>query len=189
MSEIKVSLDKGGKIDLTKGNPGLTNITIGLGWDASAGGDTMDLDVAAILVDANGKISAASDLVYYGAKQHPSKSVVHGGDNLTGAGDGDDETVKIDFSKIPATVDKVKFAVNVYNAEAKRQNFGQVKNAYIRAFDADNVELAHYDLSEDQSNVTGFIMGEIYRHNGEWKFAALGESFSGDWNKLLEKFQ
>ena len=179
---MPVSLKKGQKVSLTKGNPGLKNVVVGIGWDINAfdtGGD-FDLDAAAFCLTDSGRVSDSNDFVFYGNLVHPSGAVQHMGDNLTGAGDGDDEQIKIDLSKIPANITKIAFTVTIYDAEARRQNFGQVSNSYIRLVDeANNVELIHYDLGEDFSIETAVVVGELYRHNGEWKFNAIGSGFQG----------
>ena len=179
---MAVSLSKGQKVDLTKGNPGLSKIIVGLGWDTNKydGGADFDLDAAAFLLAANGKVASDSDFVFYGNLKHKSGSVEHMGDNLTGEGDGDDEQIKIDLSKIPENIARVAFTVTIYDAENRRQNFGQVSNAYIRIVDTvTNQEIIRYDLGEDFSIETAVVVGEIYRINGEWKFNAIGSGFQG----------
>ena len=179
---MPVSLKKGQKVSLTKGNPGLKNVVVGIGWDINAfdtGGD-FDLDAAAFCLTDSGRVSDSNDFVFYGNLVHPSGAVQHMGDNLTGAGDGDDEQIKIDLSKIPANITKIAFTVTIYDAEARRQNFGQVSNSYIRLVDESNeMDLIHYDLGEDFSIETAVVVGELYRHNGEWKFNAIGSGFQG----------
>ena len=179
---MPVSLKKGQKVSLTKGNPGLKNVVVGIGWDINAfdTGGEFDLDTAAFCLTDSGRVSDSNDFVFYGNLVHPSGAVQHMGDNLTGAGDGDDEQIKIDLSKIPANITKIAFTVTIYDAEARHQNFGQVSNSYIRLVDeANNVELIHYDLGEDFSIETAVVVGELYRHNGEWKFNAIGSGFQG----------
>lgn len=179
---MPISLSKGQKVDLTKGNPSLNNIMVGLGWDVNAydSGNDFDLDAAAFLLGENGKCPTEKEFIFYGNLQHPSESVKHMGDNLTGAGDGDDEQVQIDLRKIPANVSRVAFTVTIYEAENRRQNFGQVSNAFIRIVDeATNTELIRYDLGEDFSIETAVVVGELYRNNGEWKFNAIGSGFQG----------
>ncbi len=179
---MPISLSKGQKVDLTKTNPGLKKITVGLGWDVNAfdsGGD-FDLDAAAFMAGENGKCPTENEFVFYGNLKHPSESVIHLGDNLTGAGDGDDEQISIDLSKIPANISKVAFTVTIYDAETRRQNFGQVSNAFIRIVDeTTSQELIRYDLGEDFSIETAVVVGELYRNNGEWKFNAIGSGFQG----------
>ena len=179
---MPVNLSKGQKVSLTKDNPGLTNVVVGIGWDVNAfdtGGD-FDLDASAFLLGENGKITNPGDFVFYGNKTHASGSVQHMGDNLTGAGDGDDEQIRIDLSKVPADIAKIAFTVTIYEAEARRQNFGQVSNSYIRIYnEANGEELLRYDLGEDFSIETAAIFGELYRNNGEWKFNAIGSGYQG----------
>ena len=179
---MPINLSKGQKVDLTKGNPGLKNIMIGLGWDTNRydGGADFDLDASAFMLGANGKVRKDEDFIFYGNLTHPSESVKHMGDNLTGEGEGDDEQIQVDLSKIPANVQKIAFTVTIYEAEERRQNFGQVSNAFIRIVDeATNTELIRYDLGEDFSIETAVVVGELYRHNGEWKFNAIGSGFQG----------
>ncbi|MBR4903833.1 MAG: TerD family protein [Selenomonadaceae bacterium] len=179
---MAVSLKKGQKVDLTKTNPGLKEILIGLGWDTNKydGGKDFDLDSSVFMLGANGKVASDDDFVFYGNLKHKSGSVEHLGDNLTGAGEGDDEQIKIDLSKVPAEVEKIDFTVTIYEAEERKQNFGQVENAFIRVMDAtNNKELIRYDLGEDFSIETAIVIGELYRNKGEWKFNAIGSGFSG----------
>ena len=179
---MAISLKKGQKVDLTKTNPGLKNILIGLGWDTNKydGGKDFDLDSSVFLLGANGKVASDDDFVFYGNLKHKSGAVEHLGDNLTGAGEGDDEQIKIDLSKVPAEVEKIDFTVTIYEAEERKQNFGQVENAFIRVMDAtNNKELIRYDLGEDFSIETAVVIGELYRNKGEWKFNAIGSGFSG----------
>lgn len=188
---MAISLKKGQKVDLTKTNPGLKNILIGLGWDTNKydGGFDFDLDTSIFLLNADNKVNSDADFVYYGNLKHESSSVEHLGDNLTGAGDGDDEEIKIDLSKVPANVDKITFTVTIYEAAERKQNFGQVENAFIRVFDEqNNKELIRYDLDEDFSIETAVIVGEIYRNKGEWKFNAVGSGFEGGLDALGNKF-
>lgn len=177
-----INLSKGQKVDLTKGNPGLKNIMVGLGWDVNAfdSGADFDLDAAAFLLGANGKCPSSQEFVFYGNLKHSSGSVNHMGDNLTGEGEGDDEQIQIDMSKIPANIEKVAFTVTIYDADQRKQNFGQVSNAFIRIVDeSNNTELIRYDLGEDFSIETAVVVGELYRNNGEWKFNAIGSGFQG----------
>lgn len=179
---MPVNLKKGQKVSLTKENPGLSKVVVGLGWDVNAydtGGD-FDLDASAFLLTDNGKVSRQEDFVFYGNLAHPSGSVVHQGDNLTGVGDGDDEQIKIDLSSVPEGITKIAFAATIYDADERRQNFGQVNNAYIRIYDESNgQEIIRYDLGEDFSIETAVIFGELYKHNSEWKFNAIGSGFQG----------
>ena len=179
---MAISLKKGQKVDLTKTNPGLKNILIGLGWDTNKydGGKDFDLDASVFLLNANGKVNSDDDFVFYGNLKHKSGSVEHMGDNLTGEGEGDDEEIKIDLSKVPENVDKIDFTVTIYEAEERKQNFGQVENAFIRVVNqATNEELIRYDLGEDFSIETAVVIGQLYRNKGEWKFNAIGSGFSG----------
>lgn len=179
---MAISLKKGQKIDLTKTNPGLSKILVGLGWDTNKydGSADFDLDASIFLVDATGKATSDSDFIFYNNPTHPSGSVQYMGDNRTGAGDGDDEQVNIDLSLVPANIDRIAFTVTIYDYETRKQNFGQVSNAFIRIVDvANNVELMRYDLSEDFSIETALVIAELYRNNGEWKFQAIGSGFQG----------
>ena len=178
---MPINLTKGQKVDLTKGKS-LTKILVGLGWDVNAfdSGAAFDLDASAFLVGANGKCSTEKEFVFYGNLEHPSGAVKHLGDNLTGEGEGDDEQITVDLTKIPANVERIAFTVTIYDAETRRQNFGQVENAYIHIQDATTGEdLIRYDLGEDFSIETAIVVGELYRHNGEWKFNAIGSGFQG----------
>ena len=179
---MPVSLKKGEKVSLNKNNPGLKNIIVGLGWDTNAyeTGGSFDLDSAAFLVGENGKVTSSGDFVFYGNLKHSSGSVEHMGDNRTGVGAGDDEVIKIDLSLVPASISKIIFTVTIYEAEERRQNFGQVNNSYVRIYNADNSEeILRYDLGEDFSIETSAVFGELYRHNNEWKFNAIGSGFQG----------
>ena len=179
---MAISLKKGQKVDLTKTNPGLKEVLIGLGWDVNKydGGKDFDLDASVFLLNASGKVNSDDDFVFYGNLKHVSGSVEHLGDNLTGAGEGDDEEIKIDLSKVPENVEKIDFTVTIYEAEERKQNFGQVENAFIRVMNsATGEELIRYDLGEDFSIETAVVIGELYRNKGEWKFNAIGSGFSG----------
>lgn len=179
---MPVSLQKGQKVSLTKENPGLTKVIVGLGWDVNAfdtGGD-FDLDTAAFLLTDTGKISVSEDFVFYGNLQHPSGSVIHMGDNRTGTGEGDDEQIKIDLSLVPANITKIAFSVTIYEAEQRRQNFGQVNNAFIRIYNEQTgEEMLRYDLGEDFSIETAAVFGELYKNGNEWKFNAIGSGYQG----------
>ena len=177
-----INLSKGQKVDLTKGNPGLKSIMVGLGWDVNAfdSGAAFDLDAAAFMLGADGKCPTDKEFIFYGNLEHSSQAVKHMGDNTDGSGDGDDEQIKIDLSKIPANIERVAFTVTIYEADQRRQNFGQVSNAYIRIVDeSSNAELIRYDLGEDFSIETAVVVGELYKSNGEWKFNAIGSGFQG----------
>ena len=188
---MAVSLKKGQKVSLTKDNPGLQNVVVGLGWDVNAydTGSDFDLDASAFLLDDSGKVTGQQDFVFYGNLSHPSGAVVHQGDNLTGAGEGDDEQIKIDLSKIPGNISKIAFVVTIYEPEERHQNFGQVSNAFIRIYDErDGAELLRYDLGEDFSIETAAIFGELYKNNGEWKFNAIGSGYQGGLAAICNSF-
>ncbi len=179
---MPVNLQKGQKVSLTKGNPGLSKVVVGLGWDVNQfdTGGAFDLDAAAFLLGDNGKASMSEDFVFYGNLMHPTGCVQHLGDNLTGAGDGDDEQIKVDLSKVPADITKIAFTVTIYEAEQRRQNFGQVSNAFIRIYNEENgEELVRYDLGEDFSIETAVVFGELYKNGNEWKFNAIGCGYQG----------
>ena len=173
-----VSLSKGQKVSLTKNNPGLKKVVVGLGWDVNAfdtGGD-FDLDAAAFLLTDSGKVSKPEDFVFFGNLKHPSGSVEHLGDNLTGAGDGDDEQIVIDLASIPERYDRIVIVVTIYQAVQRNQHFGMIQNAFARIVDQrTNQELCKYNLTENYSGKLALIFGEVYRHNGEWKFNAIGQ--------------
>ena len=188
---MAITLSKGQKVSLTKGNPGLKNIVVGLGWDTTKydGGFDFDLDSAAFLLGENDKVNSDSDFIFYNNLKHSSGAVQHLGDNLTGEGDGDDEQVKLDLSLVPQNVNKIAFTVTIHEAQERRQNFGQVNNSYVRVVNADtNQELLKYELGEDFSIETAVVVCEIYRHNGEWKFNALGSGFEGGLEALCKNF-
>lgn len=177
---MAINLSKGQKIDLTKTNPGLSKITVGLGWDTNKydGGKDFDLDVSVFLTDANGKVAKETNFIFFNNKQNENASVVHTGDNRTGEGDGDDEQVQVDLANIPADVEKVAFTITIYEAEQRSQNFGQVSRSYVRIVnDANSEELIRFDLGEDFSVETGVVVGELYRNAGEWKFSAIGSGY------------
>jgi len=176
---MSVSLSKGGNVSLTKQAPGLTAALVGLGWDArTTSGSDFDLDASALLVDAAGRVLSDQHFVFFNNLTSPDGSVEHTGDTLTGEGEGDDEAIKGDLARVPAEVDKIVFTVSIYDAESRRQSFGQVRNAYIRVVNqADNVEITRYDLSEDASTETAMIFGEVYRNAAEWKFRAVGQGY------------
>lgn len=179
---MAVSLQKGQKVSLTKDNPGLNNVVIGLGWDINqfdTGGD-FDLDACAFLLGDNGRVTRSEDFVFFGNLVHPSGGVQHMGDNKTGVGEGDDEQIRIDLSKIPDSISRVAITVTIYESEQRRQNFGQVNNAFIRIYNEQTgEEMFRYDLGEDFSIETAAVFGELYKNNGEWKFNAIGSGFQG----------
>ena len=179
---MSVNLTKGQKVSLTKGNPGLKKIFVGLGWDVNSfdTGADFDLDASAFLLTASGKVGQSTDFVFYGNLNHPSGAVTHTGDNLTGEGEGDDEAIMVDLSLVPENIMKIAFTATIYDAEARRQTFGQVNNAYIRIYDeVTGQEILRYDLGEDFSVETAVVFGELYRNNGEWKFNAIGSGYQG----------
>ncbi|MCI4066016.1 TerD family protein [Micromonospora sp. R77] len=175
-----VSLTKGGNISLTKQAPGLTAVTIGLGWDArTTDGQAFDLDASAIGCDVGGRAISDKHFVFFNNLVSPDGAIEHTGDNLTGEGAGDDEQIKVSLAGLSVDVDKIVFPVSIYNADASGQTFGQVRNAYIRVVNqADNAEIARYDLSEDASTETAMVFGELYRHGTEWKFRAVGQGYA-----------
>lgn len=186
-----VSLSKGQKVDLTKTNPGLTKVTVGLGWDVNKydGGQDFDLDATVFLLAEGGKVSGPEDFVFYNNTKGGNGSVVHSGDNLTGDGDGDDEVIKISLNEVPATTQKIAFAVTIHDAEARQQNFGMVSNAFIRIVSEETgEEIIRYDLGEDFSIETALVVGELYRHSGEWKFSAIGSGYQGGLAALCNDF-
>jgi len=187
---MAISLQKGGNVNLSKEAPGLTNMVVGLGWDTRAtDGAAFDLDGAVFLVKADGKVRADADFVFYNNLKSTDGSVVHSGDNTTGAGEGDDETVAIDLAKVPADVDKIILAVTIHDAETRKQNFGMVSKAFIRCINASgNVEIARYDLSEDGSTEAAMVFGEVYRAGADWKFRAIGQGFKGGLGPLAKSY-
>ena len=177
---MAVSLSKGGNVSLTKEAPGLTAVTVGLGWDVrTTTGTDFDLDASAILTNAEGKVSSDANFVFFNNLKSPDGSVEHTGDNLTGEGEGDDEQVKVNLASLSAEADKVVFPVSIYDADARSQSFGQVRNAFIRVVNAaDQKELARYDLTEDASTETAMVFGELYRNGADWKFRAVGQGYA-----------
>lgn len=185
---MAISLSKGQKVDLTKSNPGLTNITVGVGWDTNKydGGQDFDLDSSIFLLDTAGKCATEKDFVFFNNLEGGNGSVVHTGDNLTGEGDGDDEQVKINLGSVPTATEKIAFAITIHDAEERNQNFGQVSNSYVRIVnDANGEELIRYDLGEDFSIETAVVVGELYRHGTEWKFNAIGSGYQGGLASLV----
>jgi tellurium resistance protein TerD len=187
---MTISLTKGGNISLTKEAPNLANITVGLGWDVNSfSGGEFDLDASAILVGADGKAVSDNAFVFYNNKTSPDGSVAHSGDNLTGEGDGDDEKITVNVAAVPAEVDKIVISVAIYDADNRGQNFGMVRNAFIRVVnDADGSEMARYDLSEDASTDTAMVFGELYRNGAEWKFRALGMGYASGLKGIAQDF-
>ena len=182
---MSVNLQKGQKVDLTKGNTGLKTILVGLGWDEAprkfslfSKHEDIDCDASALLISAQtGKLNGPVDVVYFGNLTHQTGAVHHMGDNLTGEGDGDDEQIMVDLAKVPASIERIAFTVTIYDADVRRQNFGQVQNAYIHIQDmVSGADLIRYDLGEDFSIETAAVFGEVYKNNGEWKFNAIGQA-------------
>ena len=185
-----ISLSKGGNVSLSKTDPSLKNVIVGLGWDARpTDGADFDLDASAFMVKEDGKVRSDSDFIFYNQTKSTCGSVEHTGDNRTGAGDGDDEALVVLLDKVPADVQRVVFCVTIHDADMRKQNFGQVNHAYVRVVNKDsNNEVARYDLSEDASIETAMIFGEIYRHSGEWKFKAVGQGYAGGLAALARQY-
>ncbi|WP_330176029.1 TerD family protein [Streptomyces sp. NBC_01498] len=185
-----VSLSKGGNVSLTKAAPNLTAVTVGLGWDVrTTTGTDFDLDASALLTNAEGKVAGDGNFVFFNNLRSPDGSVEHTGDNTTGEGEGDDEAIKVNLAGVPADVSKIVFPVSIYEAEARQQSFGQVRNAFIRVVDqADNNELARYDLTEDASTETAMVFGELYRNGAEWKFRAIGQGYASGLRGIAQDF-
>ena len=186
---MAVSLVKGGNVSLTKEAPTMNIAMAGLGWDARVtDGQGFDLDASVFMVGEDGKVLNDSSFIFFNNNLSACGSVEHQGDNRTGEGDGDDEQIKIDLAKVPAEVKKLVFAVTIYDAEARKQNFGMVSNSYMRIYNNDNgTEIARFDLSEDASTETAMIFGELYRHGAEWKFKAVGQGFAGGLSALASQ--
>lgn len=188
---MAISLQKGQRVDLTKDRPSLKNVLIGLGWDINHydGEADFDLDASAFMTKANGKVGNENDFIFYGNLNHVSGSVQHMGDNRTGEGDGDDEVIKVQLDKIPSDYDKISFTVTIYEAEKRLQNFGMVENAYVRLIDEDTgEELVRFDLTEDFSTETALVVAEIYKRDGQWKFAAVGSGYDGGLKALCKEY-
>lgn len=188
---MAISLVKGQKIDLTKTNPGLVKAIIGLGWDTNkySGGNEFDLDASAFLLGENGKAIADSDFIFYNNLKGRNDCVIHTGDNRTGEGEGDDEQIKIDFSKIPPEIHRIAITVTIHDANARGQNFGQVSNAFVRVVNEDtNAEIMRYDLAEEFSVETALVVCELYRYGSDWKFNAIGSGFSGGLAALCSNY-
>ncbi len=185
-----ITLSKGGNLSLTKTEPGLTRVTVGLGWDTRAtDGQDFDLDASAFLLNASGRVRSDADFIFYNQLKSADGSVEHTGDNRTGAGEGDDEQIRIDLGKVPADVQTVAITVTIHDAEARRQSFGQVRNAFVRILNEDTGrEVVRYDLGEDFSTETAVIFAEVYRHNGEWKFRAVGQGYAGGLQALVRNY-
>lgn len=187
---MAISLSKGGNVSLSKEEPGIEQVTIGLGWDVRAtDGSDFDLDASCFMLGKDGKVRSDSDFIFYNNLKSADGSVVHTGDNRTGAGEGDDEAINVDLFKVPADVDKLAIAVTIHEADKRKQNFGQVSNAFIRVVNSKTGrEVARYDLTEDASTNTAMIFGELYRHNNEWKFRAVGQGFDGGLGPLAKNY-
>ncbi|MFI1979471.1 TerD family protein [Streptomyces wedmorensis] len=187
---MAVSLSKGGNVSLTKEAPGLAAVTVGLGWDVrTTTGTDFDLDASAIGVDAAGKVASDAHFVFFNNKSTPDQTIVHTGDNRTGEGGGDDEQINVNLAALPPNVDKIVFPVSIYDAVNRSQNFGQVRNAYIRIVNqADGAELARYDLSEDAAVETAMVFGELYRNGAEWKFRAVGQGYASGLEGIARDF-
>jgi len=185
-----VSLSKGGNVSLSKSDPSLKKVLVGLGWDArSTDGAAFDLDASVFMVNASGKVRSDMDFIFYNNLRSACGSVEHTGDNLTGEAEGDDEAIRIDLNKVPADVATLVFTVTIHEADTRRQNFGMVNHASIRVVnEVSNNEIVRYDLSEDASIETAMIFGEIYRHGSEWKFRAVGQGYSGGLGPLARSF-
>ncbi|SFB33027.1 TerD family protein [Azotobacter beijerinckii] len=187
---MALTLQKGGNLSLSKTDPSLTKILVGLGWDPRAtDGAAFDLDASAFLLNADGKVRGEQDFIFYNQLRSPEGAVEHAGDSRDGLGDGDDEAIKVDLTKVPADVDKIAFVVTIHEAEARRQSFGQVGKAFIRIVNSvSGVEVVRFDLAEDASTETAMVFGELYRHNGEWKFRAVGQGYAGGLKAMCDQF-
>ena len=187
---MAVSLSKGQNVSLSKTNPTLKHIIIGLGWDArSSDGQDFDLDASVFMTGENGKVLSDDYFIFYNQLQSPCGSVQHTGDNLTGDGDGDDESLIVELDKVPAQIKSLFVTVTIHEAQARRQNFGQVRNAFVRLVNKeDEQEILRFDLSEDYSTETAMVFGEVYRHNDEWKFRAVGQGYTGGLLSLCQQF-
>lgn len=187
---MAVSLSKGGNVSLSKEAPGIESITVGLGWDARAtDGADFDLDASCFMLKAEGKVPADNAFIFYNNLKSADGSVEHTGDNRTGEGDGDDEAIKVELNRVPAEIAKLAFSVTIHDAQERKQNFGMVSGAFIRIVNnKDGKEIARFDLSEDASTDTAMIFGEVYRHNNEWKFKAVGQGFQGGLGPMARNF-
>ncbi|RGC54611.1 TerD family protein [Agathobaculum butyriciproducens] len=188
---MPINLSKGQKVSLSKEAPGMTHVMVGLGWDTNRydGGNDFDLDASVFLTGVSGKCESDKDFIFYGNKEHPSGAVKHMGDNRTGDGEGDDEQIFVDLSAVPANIDKIAVTITIYDADKRRQNFGQVSNSYCRIVnDETGEEIVRYDLGEDFSIETAMVVGELYRNNGEWKFNAIGSGYQGGLGALCEHY-
>ena len=187
---MAISLNKGGNLSLSKTDPSLTKVLIGLGWDSRVtDGAEFDLDASAFLLGANGKVRSEADFIFYNQMRSAEGSVEHTGDNRTGEGDGDDEAIKIDLTRVPQDIQKIAITVTIHDADMRHQNFGQVENAFIRVVnDQTHNEVVRFDLNEDYSTETAMIFGELYRYNGEWKFRAVGQGYNGGLKAMCHEY-
>lgn len=187
---MSLSLEKGANLSLTKTDPGLKKVLVGLGWDVrTTDGVEFDLDASAFLLSSAGKVRGDSDFVFYNQKVSGDGSVSHTGDNRTGAGEGDDEQLKVDLAKVPADIERIAVVVTIHDAEVRKQNFGQVRNAFIRIVnDETGTEITRFDLGEDAATETAEVFGELYRHDGGWKFKAVGQGYAGGLRALANQF-
>jgi len=187
---MAISLNKGGNLSLSKTDPNLVRILIGLGWDERAtDGAAFDLDASAFRLTATGKVRGDHDFIFYNQLKSQDHSVEHTGDNRSGQGDGDDETLLVDLSKVSPEIEKIAITVTIHDAHARGQNFGQIANAFIRVVNQDtNVEVVRFDLAEDYSTETAMVFGEVYRHNGEWKFKAVGQGYTGGLAAMCQQY-
>ncbi|WP_406282084.1 TerD family protein [Embleya sp. NBC_00896] len=185
-----VSLSKGGNVSLSKEAPGLTAVLVGLGWDVrTTTGTDFDLDASAIMLNASGQAPSDGHFVFFNNLKSPDQSVEHTGDNTTGEGEGDDEALKVNLAGVPTDIERIVFPVSIYDAETRQQSFGQVRNAFIRIVNqADNNELARYDLTEDASTETAMVFGELYRNGAEWKFRAVGQGYASGLRGIAKDF-
>ncbi|NOG32563.1 TerD family protein [Halomonas sp. TBZ9] len=187
---MALSLSKGGNISLSKTDPGLKNILIGLGWDERAtSGNDFDLDASVFMINSEGKVRSDADFIFYGQLKSADGSVVHTGDNRTGEGEGDDEAIEVNLDGVPADIQRLVVTVTIHEADNRKQNFGMVQNAFIRVVNNDTGnEVVRYDLSEDYSTETALEFGEVYRHNGEWKFRAVGQGYAGGLLAMCQRY-
>ena len=187
---MAISLSKGGNVSLSKEDPNLRRVVVGLGWDVrSTDGADYDLDASVFMVNEGNRVRSDSDFIFYNNLRSVEGSVEHTGDNLTGEGEGDDEQVKVDLEKVPPDVQKLVFSVTIHEADARRQNFGQVEGAFIRVVNGEtDREIVRYDLSEDASTKTAMLFGEVYRNRGEWKFRAVGQGFAGGLGPMARNY-
>ena len=187
---MAISLNKGGNLSLSKTDPTLVRILIGLGWDERAtDGASFDLDASAFLLTASGKVRGDHDFIFYNQLKSQDGSVEHTGDNRSGQGDGDDESRLVDLSKVSAEVEKIAITVTIHDAQSRGQNFGQIANAFIRVVNQDSgIEIVRFDLAEDYSTETAMVFGEVYRHNGEWKFRAVGQGYAGGLAAMCQQY-